>query len=158
MPRSAFLLAATALLAAGCSRSNSTAENEGAVAANAAAPAQQKTIDLLSPASGNPIVAPSLDMVLGCYYMTDLDARGRGAYRAAENGHATEGLYSSFDEARLAFDLGNLDLRAPIRVRTERPVAVNGQTEYAEPDQDGKLKPRIIETTVGRIIFNGVLP
>ena len=52
MPRSAFLLAATALLAAGCSRSNSTAENEGAAAANAAAPAQQKTIDLLSPASG----------------------------------------------------------------------------------------------------------
>jgi DNA-directed RNA polymerase subunit beta' len=101
------------------------------------------TRNLLSPASGNPIVAPSLDMVLGCY---------------SNNGTPAEGMYSSFDEARLAFDLGNLELRAPIRARTDRPINVNGQVDYAEQNEDGNLKARLIDTTVGRIIFNSVLP
>jgi DNA-directed RNA polymerase subunit beta' len=116
------------------------------------------TRNQLSPASGNPIVAPSLDMVLGCYYMTDSDARARGAYRAAENGKASEGIYASFEAARVAFDLGHLELRAPIRVRTARPVTSNGRTDQPEVDADGNSKPRLVDTTVGRIIFNGVLP
>jgi DNA-directed RNA polymerase subunit beta' len=113
--------------------------------------------NLLSPASGNPIVAPSLDMVLGCYYMTDLDASARGGYRAA-NGKPAEGVYGSFAEARLAYDLGVVELRAPIRVRTDRQVAAGTGVESAELDADGNPRPRLIDTTVGRIIFNEVLP
>jgi DNA-directed RNA polymerase subunit beta' len=118
--------------------------------------------NLLSPASGDPIVAPSLDMVLGCYYMTDIDIKAKGAYKPAAShdtdGRQAEGLYGSFEEAKLAFDLGMLELRAPIRVRTEAAVAGAGTLEEPELDSAGNPKSRFIETTVGRIIFNEVLP
>jgi DNA-directed RNA polymerase subunit beta' len=116
------------------------------------------TRNLLSPASGDPIVAPSLDMVLGCYYMTDIDAGARGAYREA-NGRPAEGHFGSFEEAKLAFDLAIVDLRAPIRVRTTKTVFGDGGS-LAEPEfgADGNPRPHTIETTVGRIIFNEILP
>ncbi len=101
--------------------------------------------NLLSPASGDPIVAPSLDMVLGCYYMTDIAPSGRGRYRE-ENGRAVEGLFGSSEEAKLAFDLGIMELRAPIRVRM---VTTN---------EAGESSTEFVETTVGRIIFNDILP
>src|SRR5204862_4620932 len=47
------------------------------------------THNLLSPSSGEPTVAPTLDMVLGCYYMTDYKGHGKGAYQG--NGHAAAG-------------------------------------------------------------------
>ena len=115
------------------------------------------TNNLLSPASGDPIVAPSLDMVLGCYYMTDNDAQARGAYREP-NGRSSEGVYGSFEEAKLAHDLGVVDLRAPIRVRTNRPVQAMGALTEPELDASGNPVTRFIETTVGRIIFNDILP
>ena len=116
------------------------------------------TRNLLSPASGDPIVAPSLDMVLGCYYMTDIDATARGAYKEA-NGRPGQSHFGSFGEAKLAFDLGVVDLRAPIRVRTSVSVIGDGNI-LTEPELDasGNPKPHHIETTVGRIIFNEVLP
>ncbi|MFN8618545.1 MAG: DNA-directed RNA polymerase subunit beta' [Dehalococcoidia bacterium] len=115
--------------------------------------------NLLSPASGDPIVAPSLDMVLGCYYMTDIDTKAKGAYREGAQGRPAEGVFGSFEEAKLTFDLGMLDLRAPIRVRTELPVSGDsGTVEEAPTDGDGNARQRFIETTVGRIIFNEVLP
>ena len=116
------------------------------------------TKNLLSPASGDPIVTPSLDMVLGCYYMTDIDPNGRGAYRE-ENGRPIQGLYGSFDEARLAHDLGLIDMRAPIRVRTDRTIiGENGTITHPPTRPDGTPGTHIIQTTVGRIIFNEVLP
>ena len=90
------------------------------------------SLNLLSPSSGDPIVAPTLDMVLGCYYMTMVEEEAKGA----------GGQFSSFEDARLAFDLGRVDLRALIKVR--RQPAENGSAW--------------METTVGRIIFNDVLP
>jgi DNA-directed RNA polymerase subunit beta' len=114
--------------------------------------------NLLSPASGDPIVAPSLDMVLGCFYMTDIDRNGRGAY-SEDNGRPTQGLYGSFEEARVAFDLKIIDLRSPIRVRTDRPVMTDGGALTEPPARpDGSRGTHLIETTVGRIIFNEVLP
>jgi DNA-directed RNA polymerase subunit beta' len=115
------------------------------------------THNLLSPASGDPIVAPSLDMVLGCYYMTDIDQKARGAYRPA-NGRSAEGIYGSAAEAKLAFDLGIVDLRAPIRVRTTRPVQSGASVQLPELDANGNPKPFFFDTTVGRVIFNEVLP
>ncbi|HWO94632.1 MAG TPA: DNA-directed RNA polymerase subunit beta' [Dehalococcoidia bacterium] len=98
------------------------------------------TYNLLSPSSGDPVVAPTLDMVLGCYYLTTSKPGARGEYRPAENGNGPEGVYGSFAEAVLAYELGVLELQANIRVRDERT-----QNEF-------------IETTVGRIIFNEALP
>ncbi len=88
------------------------------------------TNNMLSPASGDPLVAPTLDMVMGCYYLTELisDAKGAG------------GVFYDIDEARIAYSDGQLDLRAPITV-----LKVAGT--------DGK-----IETTMGRLIFNETIP
>lgn len=85
--------------------------------------------NMLSPSNGEPIVAPTLDMVLGCYYLTIPKPRSKG-----------EGMmFNSFEEAELAYDLGIIDLGAEIEVKGG--------------DSIGRTK-----TTVGRIIFNSVLP
>ncbi len=63
------------------------------------------TKNLLKPASGEPIVGPSKDMVLGCYYMTVADPDAKGAGK----------VFGDYDEVRLAYDLGHVGLRAPIR-------------------------------------------
>ena len=112
--------------------------------------------NLLSPASGDPIVAPSLDMVLGCYYMTDVDASGPGSF--GSNGHPMTGIYASEEEARLAFENGNLGLRSAIRVRMSRPVDKGGVVDYGETTDDGRPIARLVDTSVGRILFNDVLP
>ncbi len=108
------------------------------------------THNLLSPGSGEPIVAPTLDMVLGCYYLTLRNPNAKGAYRGDQNGAKgngaaalaarTQGVYGSFEEARLAHDLGVVDLHAPILVR------------------DARTGGQFVETTVGRIIFADILP
>ena len=63
--------------------------------------------NLLKPSSGEPIVGPSKDMVLGCYYLTVAVPTAKGAGKA----------FSDADEVRLAYDLGVVDLRAPAKVR-----------------------------------------
>jgi len=93
--------------------------------------------NLLYPSNGEPVVAPTLDIVLGCYYMTEEKPGTQGAFK---EGTPPSGVYSSFDEARMAYATGHLDLRAPIRVR--------------DPKTNGEL----IMTTVGRVIFNEVVP
>jgi DNA-directed RNA polymerase subunit beta' len=65
--------------------------------------------NLLKPSSGEPIVGPSKDMVLGSYYLTVIDPKAKGADR--------KDAFFDFDEVRLAYDLGVVGLRAPIRVR-----------------------------------------
>ena len=86
--------------------------------------------NMLSPASGEPLVAPTLDMVLGCYYVTDIEAGAKG----------TGKRYTGFDEARIAYEAGYLDLRAEIEVRVQ-----NGASSW-------------LNTTLGRMLFNEVLP
>ncbi|MGD2065383.1 MAG: DNA-directed RNA polymerase subunit beta', partial [Dehalococcoidia bacterium] len=88
--------------------------------------------NMLLPSSGEPVTTPTLDMVLGCYYLTipRPGARGEGKF------------FSSFDEAKLAYELGIIELGAEIVVR-DPSLRSNG----------GK-----INTTVGRIIFNNALP
>jgi DNA-directed RNA polymerase subunit beta' len=93
--------------------------------------------NLLYPSNGEPVVAPTLDIVLGCYYMTDIKKNAKGTF---EEGPPPRGYYSTFDEAKMAYATGNLDLHALIKAR--------------DPKTGGKL----LETTVGRIIFNEVIP
>jgi len=106
------------------------------------------TKNLLLPSSGEPVVAPRLDMVLGCFYLTSIDPHAPGTYRPADPATGTPevGRYGSFDEVLLAHDLGLVDLRAEILVRDER----------TRNDETGQLE--WIRTTPGRIIFNQVLP
>ena len=84
--------------------------------------------NLVQPSNGEPITAPTLDMVLGCYYLTMIKPGSPGEGQ----------LFSSFDDARLACDLGQIDLRAEIEVRA--------------PPENGAGAERI-KTSVGRIIF-----
>jgi len=98
------------------------------------------TKNLLSPGSGEPIIAPTLDMVMGCYYLTLQKSGLKGEYKETSNGSPTQGLYGSFEDAVRAYELGLVHLRATIKVRDERT--------------DGEF----IQTTPGRIIFNEVLP
>ena len=114
--------------------------------------------NLLSPASGDPVVTPTLDMVLGCYYMTEVDPKAPGAWSEGTEEIRGSGTYSSSAEARLAFDLGRVHLRAPIRVRMDRPVTQDGETNIPDVDDAGNAIQRLVETTPGRIIFNEQLP
>ena len=85
------------------------------------------TRNLFSPAHGKPMVTPTRDMVLGCYYLTQKKPEAGGPTRR----------FSSSEEAVLAYNTGRLDLHAEIAVR------YNGN---------------LINTTVGRLIFNQALP
>ncbi len=85
--------------------------------------------NMILPSNGEPAIAPSLDMVLGCYYLTSQRPGSKGEGKR----------FRSFEEAELAYQLGVVDLGAEIQ------VSANG---------DGQL----ISTTVGRIIFNRVVP
>ena len=91
------------------------------------------TNNMLAPSSGEPIVSPTLDMVLGCFYMTQALEGARGEGRE----------FADIDDARLAYELGQLDLRALVKVRND---AAN------ESGEDW------LDTTAGRIIFNDALP
>ena len=99
--------------------------------------------NLLKPADGEPIISPSKDMVLGVYYLTTLDEtrphKGDGRY------------FADLYEAELAYSLDQLEIKSNIFVRS--------QTWY--DDQDNRLpqpEERIIKTTLGRILFNLILP
>src|SRR6266576_1882622 len=91
--------------------------------------------NLLYPSSGEPLVAPTLDIVLGCYYLTE---EKRNSGRDSKPKNVT--IFHSFDEAKMAYEMGHVDLRSLIEVRVD------------------KESRKRIKTTVGRIIFNEVLP
>ncbi len=104
------------------------------------------TKNLLKPADGAPIVGPSKDMVLGVYYLT--------MARPPEHGdEKPRKVYADIDEVVMAYDLDLVRVHDPIRVRV---------TDYnaSEPDVTGERQPevRIIDTTVGRAMFNQVVP
>jgi DNA-directed RNA polymerase subunit beta' len=97
--------------------------------------------NLLKPASGEPIVEPVKDMVLGTYYLT-----------MSRPGTAGDGkVFGSLEEAKLAYDLRRVHLHAPIKVYT---------TTHYDADRKRLLEPveRLVETTVGRCLLNLVMP
>jgi DNA-directed RNA polymerase subunit beta' len=100
------------------------------------------TNNILSPANGRPIIVPSQDIVLGLYYMT--------RERAFANGEGRK--FSSFDEVRVAFDQGELDLQAKIVVRIP-PSAM----EESEREEAGN-RPKLVETTTGRVLLYEICP
>jgi DNA-directed RNA polymerase subunit beta' len=101
------------------------------------------TSNIFSPANGSPMVGPSQDMVMGNYYLTYLETRENPAINEL-------GLFRDAFEAIMALETGKIDLHTKIRVRLDnnRVVTDSGQIQ----------NKKIIETTVGRCIFNDILP
>ncbi len=102
----------------------------------------KSTLHILSPANGRPIVTPTRDIVLGCYFLTyQSDQEIFGDRKLTEKGHTKilEAVYD-VEEAKTLYEEGILELHRPVRVRSKKD---NG---------------KIIITTVGRILFNEILP
>ena len=91
--------------------------------------------NILNPANGAPITVPSQDMVLGLYYITKIrpGAKGQGL------------MFYGPEEAIIAHNEGKCDLHAPVKVLVDDIV-------------DGKPVRHIVETSVGRVIVNGIIP
>ena len=92
--------------------------------------------NLLKPSDGGPVAVPSQDMVLGIYYLTQErpGAKGEGKF------------FKSINEAILAYENGVITLQTRIKVRVEKTLA------------NGTTKEGIVESTMGRFIFNEILP
>jgi DNA-directed RNA polymerase subunit beta' len=96
------------------------------------------TANLLSPADGSPVVAPTQDMVFGCYYLTLEGSLAKGKKPR---------LFASEDEAILAYQLRTVTLHEPV------------EAEILTWDEASEsLRPERLRTTVGRVIFNQILP
>ncbi|TXD53664.1 MULTISPECIES: DNA-directed RNA polymerase subunit beta' [unclassified Polaribacter] len=96
---------------------------------------------ILNPANGAPVTVPSQDMVLGLYYMT------KERISTPEVPIKGEGLtFYSPEEVTIAFNEEMVDLNAGIKVRTQ------------DLNEEGEIITRIIKTTVGRVLFNEVVP
>jgi len=91
------------------------------------------TNNILSPAHGKPIIVPSQDMILGLYYMTRERAFVKGSGK----------LFSGPEEVLMAYDAGEVDLQAAIKVRL---VPAPGE------------EPQLVETTVGRVLLKEIVP
>ncbi len=85
------------------------------------------TKNILKPAAGEPVMNPSQDMVLGCYFMTSVKEGAKGEGK----------IFSDNDEAMLAYQSGDVDLLASIKV---------------------KINEKVYETTIGRLEFNAIMP
>jgi len=85
------------------------------------------TLNLLKPATGVPVVAPTQDIILGCYWLTKIKKGAKGEGK----------IFSNPEEAILAYEFGDIDLRARIRTR---------------------MRASLTETSMGRILFNETLP
>ncbi|PJI08869.1 MULTISPECIES: DNA-directed RNA polymerase subunit beta' [Clostridium] len=91
--------------------------------------------NILKPSDGKPVCVPTQDMVLGSYYLT-IDKDGvKGEGKA----------FTNVDEALMAYSLGEVDVHAKVKVRVEKEI-------------NGKKVEGIIETTVGKLIFNESIP
>jgi len=96
------------------------------------------TNNLLKPATGNPVVTPSMDMVWGGYYVTSINT---------EKANQKPKAFASAEEAKIAYDLRKLSLREPILVKVTKK-------EFGSKVK----KDELFNTTLGRILFNDLLP
>ena len=118
--------------------------------------------NILSPASGKPLAMPRLDMVTGLYYLTmdksEDEIGGNGRFREAEEDKPATGVYSSYAEALMAYDRGTVGLQAPIKVRIDHLRPPQEIEEEQFPDGWSKGQAWMGYTTIGRVMFNELLP
>jgi DNA-directed RNA polymerase subunit beta' len=128
--------------------------------------------NIFSPANGSPIITPSQDIVLGTFYITSDREGDKGEFK----------LFNSFQEAQIAYDVGEIAMHSRIFVRLAdraqvvpdeksgpQPIedvawkALEEQRKRKDPNYASKprqkhFKSRVILTTIGRCIFNDILP
>ena len=92
--------------------------------------------NLLKPSDGGPVAVPSQDMVLGIYYLTQERPGAKGEGKA----------FKSLNEAILAYENGAITLHSKVKVRIVKEFA------------DGSIKSGTVETTLGRLLFNEIIP
>ncbi|MBR2860468.1 MAG: DNA-directed RNA polymerase subunit beta' [Clostridia bacterium] len=92
--------------------------------------------NILKPADGRPVVVPTQDMIIGSYYLTIV----------RDDAPMLDRTFSSPEEAILAYEMGNLPLQSMTNVR------------FSKTDENGNVRSKIIQTTVGKIIFNKAVP
>ncbi|MCE5189156.1 MAG: DNA-directed RNA polymerase subunit beta' [Eubacteriales bacterium] len=91
--------------------------------------------NILKPQDGRPVVSPTQDMVIGCYYLTMIRPGVKGEGKA----------FHSEDEAVMAYQTGEIALQAKVKIRLAR-------------EWQGEKRRKVVETTVGRVIFNNAIP
>ena len=101
--------------------------------------------NILKPSDGRPVTMPSQDMIIGLFHLTSARPGAVGEGRA----------FSSPSEAIMAFDAGSLDLNAEVKIRLDDFVAPEG---YVGPDRWTPGAPIILVTSLGRTLFNDLLP
>ena len=100
------------------------------------------THNIFSPANGAPIISPSQDVVMGCYYLTMTVPEAKG----------DDMVFSSLEEVEMAYAAGKVHTHAKIKVRLPKNRCM--RDDWEAKTGFGK----IVDTTVGRVIFNMVLP
>ncbi len=91
--------------------------------------------NLLKPSDGKPVTVPTQDMVLGSYYLTLVKSGAKGEGK----------VFKDVNETIMAYNEGDLDLHALCKIRMTKKI-------------DGKERSKLIETTLGRVIFNDPIP
>jgi DNA-directed RNA polymerase subunit beta' len=102
--------------------------------------------NLLKPASGDPVMTPDKDVVVGCYYITRLHPGVKGEGK----------VFSSPSEAILAYNNGYVHIQAKVKVRLEDGSDAPASAKAAAGKKVGAGE--MVETSVGRLIFNKVVP
>jgi DNA-directed RNA polymerase subunit beta' len=100
--------------------------------------------NILKPSDGRPVTMPSQDMIIGLHHLTSDRPGAKGEGR----------LFSSQAEAIMAFDRGDLDINATVKIRMDDVVYEPGE----EPEGWEPGLPELKETTLGRTVFNEALP
>jgi len=100
--------------------------------------------NIFSPAHGGPIISPSQDIVMGCYYTTLAlpERKGEGM------------IFASMDEVETAYARGKVDTHAVIKLR----LPPGRRVKTSKDDKEETPPPKMIQTTVGRVLFNSILP
>jgi DNA-directed RNA polymerase subunit beta' len=99
--------------------------------------------NLLKPADGDPIISPSKDMVLGVYYLTKTEDN---------RSHKGDGrIFADMDEVDMVYSLGQVEIHTNIQMKTKT---------WFDDENNRLLEPveRLVKTTVGRVLFNRILP
>ena len=129
--------------------------------------------NIMSPSSGRPIAVPSQDIVLGCYYLTKKKAGAKGVGRIYGIGKGEDGtlralrrddalpVFRNEEDVLLALEAGDVETLTPIRFRLsgeyiDLAAGRDDQDVLHAPVQ--QLDRQIVETTVGRVVFNHALP
>jgi len=91
--------------------------------------------NILKPQDGRPVVSPTQDMVMGCYYLTMVRPGAKGEGK----------IFHSEDEAIMAYQTGEIALQSQVKIRLAR-------------EWNGEKRRKVVDTTVGRVIFNNAIP